>query len=104
MRRLATFPVLFLAAVGCLVAAVEIGQPDQYECQEPTNATARALLVLSGTLAFGSVVLPWFRYVRSDGGRARPFEILVGVGGGLIVAGLFALIGFALIAHTNACD
>lgn len=69
------------------------------------SATTSLLLVLGGELTLASVVAPWFRYVRSDGGRLSALDVAIGVGGGLIVTGLLLLIAvFAVFRFASQCD
>ena len=102
MRRVATFPVLFLLALGCLIAADKV-VPDTAVCLGGGGVTTASLMLiaLGGALAFCSVALPWFRYVRADGGRIGLGELVIGVCGGLILAGLSTFIVVFLITQRS---
>jgi len=80
MRRL-VFPALFLLALGCLAASVEVGK-EAAECDAPTSTGSLILFALGSALVLASVALTWFQYVRADGGRVRLFEMAVGIGAG----------------------
>jgi uncharacterized membrane protein len=102
MRRLAPF-VLFVLALACSALAIHVNDPN--ECDENhVSAPSIVLLVLAAAFAFASVTVPWFQYVRSDGGRVRRLEFLVGLVGGLVVAGLLTLVAYLIVSRYRACD
>ena len=103
MRRLATFPTLFLLGLGCFVAAV-VGVPHSDCGENSLTSRSQALIAIGVAFALGSVVLPWLRYVRGDGGRVGIFVLLVGVVGGALVAGLLTTIDLVILLHTGVCD
>jgi len=90
MRRLATFPVLFLPALGCVLAAWVLAP---HGCDpKPLPAASLVLIVLGGVLAFGSVAVPFLRSVRTEGGRVGVSTLVIGVGSGLGFAWLLVLV------------
>ena|SRR6476469_4452358 len=103
MLRLATFPTLFLPALGCFIAAV-VASPHTDCGENHLTARSQALIAIGFALAFGSVVVPWLRYVREDGGRAGILILVLGVVGGVLVAGLLTAIDLAMLLHTDLCD
>jgi len=104
MQRLATFPVLFPLALGCVVGAWVVAP---HGCEsKAVPATSLVLIVVGGALPFGSLAVPLIRYARADGGRVSAFTLIIGIGGCLFLAGLLLLIPTILILNggTNCGD
>jgi hypothetical protein len=104
MWRLTTFPVLFLLALGCVIGA-SVATPGGECGPKQFTAASLVLMALGGALAVGSVVLPWVRYVRADGGRVSALSLTVSLASGLVLAGVLVVIPAIVILNVGAsCD
>ena len=100
MRRIGGLSLLVLG-FGCFFAAVVLAPKT---CLAEITAASTALILLGSVLAFCAVSVPWYRYVRADGGQVGPFEYCIGIIGGLVVAAVPTLIVWLIIAPHNSCS